>query len=73
MSLSCQEGIGISPIFNISDLYPYRTEDEGAGTDEQPVIQWQKQLPVAQKPEMECILDKRTGRRPGGSNILSTW
>jgi hypothetical protein len=35
-------GIEISPIFNISDLYPYRTEDEGAGTDEQPVIQWQK-------------------------------
>jgi hypothetical protein len=55
--------IGISLIFNISDLYPYRTEDEGAGTNEQPVIQWQKQLPVAQKPEMECILDKRTGRK----------
>jgi hypothetical protein len=27
------------------------------------VIQWQKQLPVAQKPQMECILDKRVGRK----------
>jgi hypothetical protein len=43
------EGIGISPIFNISDLYPYRAKDVETGTDE-PVVQWQKQLPVAQKP-----------------------
>jgi hypothetical protein len=61
--LELPEGIGISPIFNISDLYPYRTEDEGAGTNEQPVIQWQKKLPVAQKPEMECILEKSVGRK----------
>jgi hypothetical protein len=27
------------------------------------VIQWQKQLPVAQKPQMECILDKRVGKK----------
>jgi hypothetical protein len=27
------------------------------------VIQWQKQLPVAQKPQMECILDKRMGKK----------
>jgi hypothetical protein len=27
------------------------------------VIQWQKQLPVAQKPQMECILDKRAGKK----------
>jgi hypothetical protein len=32
------------------------------GTEE-PVIQWQKQLPIAQKPEMECILDKRVGKK----------
>ena len=61
--LELPEDIGISPIFNISDLYPYRTEDEGVGTDGQPVIQWQKQFPVAQKPQMECILDKRAGRK----------
>jgi len=37
--LELLEGIGISPIFNISDLYPYRAEEVGTGT-EGPVIQW---------------------------------
>jgi hypothetical protein len=60
--LELPEGIGISPIFNISDLYPYRAGEADTGTEE-PVIQWQKQLPVAQKPQMECILDKRVGRK----------
>jgi hypothetical protein len=56
--LELPEGIGISPIFNISDLYPYRD----AGTEE-PTIQWQKQMPVAQKPQMEYILDQRVGKK----------
>jgi hypothetical protein len=56
------DGIGISPIFNISDLYPYRDAEAGTGTKE-PVVEWQKKLPVAQKPQMECILDKRVGRK----------
>jgi hypothetical protein len=47
--LELQEGMGISPIFNISDLYPYNAEEADTGTKE-PVIQWQKQFPVAQKP-----------------------
>jgi hypothetical protein len=35
------DGIGISPIFNIVDLYPYKAEE--AGTEgEQLGIQWQK-------------------------------
>jgi hypothetical protein len=44
------------------DLCPYRADTVDTGTGE-PVVQWQKQLPVAQKPEMECILDKRVGRK----------
>jgi hypothetical protein len=56
------DGIGISPIFNISDLYPYKAEEIGTG-NEQPVIQWTKQMPVADKPQMECILDKRVSKR----------
>jgi hypothetical protein len=47
--LELQEGMGISPIFNISDLYPYNAEEADTGTKE-PVIQWQKQFPFAQKP-----------------------
>jgi hypothetical protein len=60
--LELPEGIEISPIFNILDLYPYRDAGAGTGTLE-PVVQWQKQLPVAQRPQMECILDKRVGRK----------
>jgi hypothetical protein len=54
--------IGISPIFNIAYLYPYRVGEAKTGT-EQPVVQWMKQLPVAEKPQMECILDKRVGKK----------
>jgi hypothetical protein len=28
------DGIGISPIFNISDLYPYKTEEADAGASQ---------------------------------------
>jgi hypothetical protein len=56
------DGIGISPIFNISYLYPYRAGEVESGTEE-PVVQWQKQLPVAEKSQMECILDKRVGKK----------
>jgi hypothetical protein len=55
-------GIGISPIFNVVDLYPYRAGEAETGT-KQPVIQWMKQLPVANKPQMECILDKRMSKK----------
>jgi hypothetical protein len=53
------DGIGISSIFNISDLYPYKV---GANS-EQPEVQWTKQMPIAEKPQMESILDKRVGKR----------
>jgi hypothetical protein len=33
-------GIRISPTFNVSDLYPYKDEEAGTGSDEQPEIQW---------------------------------
>jgi hypothetical protein len=54
--------IGISPIFNVSDFHPYRAGEAETG-DEQPAIQWTKQMPVAEKPQMECILDKRVSKR----------
>jgi hypothetical protein len=74
--LELPEGIGISPIFNISDLYPYKVEDAGAGNVEETVINWQEQLPAAQKPQMERILDKRVGtktRRKQYFEYLVKW
>jgi hypothetical protein len=56
------EGIGISPIFNVSDLYPYKAEEAEADS-KQPEVQWAKQMPVAEKPQMESILDKRVSKR----------
>jgi hypothetical protein len=56
------DGIVISSIFNISDLYPYKAEEAGT-SDEQPEVQWTKQMPVAEKPQMESILDKRVNKK----------
>jgi hypothetical protein len=56
------DGIIISPIFNILDLYPYKAEEVEAGS-EQPEVHWTKQMPVAEKPQMENILDKRVSKR----------
>jgi hypothetical protein len=43
------DGVKISPIFNVADLYPYRDEEEGA-KDEQEEVQWTKQIPVSENP-----------------------
>jgi hypothetical protein len=42
-------GIKISPIFNVTDLYPYRTK-EAREKNEQKEVQWKKQMPIAENP-----------------------
>ena len=56
------DGIEIYLIFNVSYLYPYRAGEAEIG-DEQPMIHWMKKIQVAEKPQMECILDKRVSKR----------
>jgi hypothetical protein len=52
------DGIITSPIFNILDLYLYKVEEEGT-RNEHPLIQWTKHMKVANKTQMEHILDRR--------------
>jgi hypothetical protein len=54
--------VGISPIFNVAGMYPYR-EDEIGGSDDQKDIIWEKKNPIAEKPWMEKIIDQRIGKR----------
>ena len=58
--------VGISPIFNVADLYKY--EDDGAeeGSADKEQIEWKEQLPPAQPFQPEKILDKRVSRRTRG-------
>jgi hypothetical protein len=56
------DDVGISSIFNISDLYPYR-KDDTEGSKDQEKIQWEKQMPIAEKPQMENIVDQRIGKK----------
>jgi hypothetical protein len=56
------DGIEISPIFNVEDLYPYRAKETRAG-DKQKEVQWTKQMAVDKKPQMERIIDKRISKR----------
>jgi hypothetical protein len=53
--------VGISPIFNIAYMYPYRVEEVGE-EESQKEIQWVKQMLVAEKPQMEKIIDQRVSK-----------
>jgi hypothetical protein len=41
--------VGISPIFNVAYMYPYRMDDI-TGLDDKKEIQWENQMPTAEKP-----------------------
>jgi hypothetical protein len=60
------ENVGILPIFNVVDLYPYIMDDTGESND-QKEIQWEKHIPTRENPHMEKILDqmicKKTRRK----------
>ena len=58
-------GVGISPIFNVADLYKYEKEaaDDTAQDQETPEIDWVKQLPTAKNLQPERILDKKVYKK----------
>ena len=60
--------MGLSPIFYVADLYPYQ-EAETSSTSELDTgqkVEWQKQIPVVPKLEMEKILDTRVLKKTRG-------
>ena len=62
--------IGISPIFNVVDLYRY----EDSGTDDRPKdrekINWVKQLPTVKTLQPKRILDKRVFKKTRGQEYF---
>ena len=62
--------VGISPIFNVSDLYKY--EDDGAeeGPADKEQIEWEKKLPLAQPLQPEKILHKIVFRKTRGQEYF---
>ena len=59
--------VGISPIFNVADLYRY----EDGGTDEdREQIEWVKQLPTTQPLQLEKISDKNVFKRTRGQEYF---
>jgi hypothetical protein len=56
------DGVGISPIFNVVDLYPYKV-DETEGSKDHKEVQWVRQMPIAEKPQMEHIIDQKVSKK----------
>lgn len=64
--------IGISPIFNVVDLYRYESgnvEDTIEDKEEQEV-DWVKQLPIAKALQQEIFLDKRFFKKTRGQEYF---
>lgn len=64
--------IGISPIFNVVDLYRYEKEhvDNAAEDQEEQEIDWVKQLPIAKELKPERILDKKILKKTKGQEYF---
>jgi len=68
------EGIGISSIFNVADLYPYKEaetelQEEIIG-DEVQTVNWGEQMPKTAKKEVEVVLEKRVSKRTIGQTYF---
>ena len=67
--------IGISPIFNVSDLYKYEEKETeiSAKNKEEQKMKWVKQLPAAKPLQPESILDERVYKKKEYLEYLVKW
>jgi hypothetical protein len=49
-------------MFNVAYLYPYRGDGMGE-VDDQEEVQWMQQIPIAEKLQIENILEQRIAKR----------
>lgn len=65
------EGIGISPIFNVADLYSYKetkTELQKEATEgEVKTLNQEEQMPKTAKKEVQIVMEKRVSKRTKGN------
>ena len=68
------EGIGISPIFNVADFYPYKETkvelQKGPIEDEEHIVHWGEQMPKTVQKEVEAVLEKRVSKRTRGQDYF---
>ena len=64
--------VGISPIFNVADLYKYQGEiaDDTKEDRETQEIDWVKQLPTTKELQPERILDKKVFKKARGQEYF---
>ena len=62
--------VGISPIFNVADLYKYEDDGEEERSTDNEQIEWEKQLPPTQPLKPEKILEKRVFRKTRGKECF---
>ena len=64
--------VGISPIFNVADLYKYQGEDTDVGTEntEEQEVDWVKQLPTKETLQLEGILDRKVYKKTRGQEYF---
>jgi hypothetical protein len=66
--------LGISPIFNVSYLYPFKEPTDNftdaPDSDNIQTIDWEKQLPIAQQKQIESILDQKVVKKTRGKEYF---
>ncbi|XP_059066104.1 uncharacterized protein LOC131857479 [Cryptomeria japonica] len=61
--ISLPDGIALSPIFNVSDLYPYKGSNPQITVDEHQTDQTLQDLIPSSPNQIECILDTRVTKQ----------